>query len=195
MLLEELERESMFLVPLDTRREWYRFHQLFRDLLRFRLRAEDPRAEARLLGQAATLASRNGARSATAVDYLLRARDWAGALRVILGPGSEVFERGEMATVIRWITDVPEDGPARATTTSTSCWERSKVSEGMAAGAEDTLRRVQRIRDPPGVNGPVPRLCSASLAQWRATAEPSLNGATCPRDARASSATPPSRTS
>ncbi len=35
----------MFLVPLDDRREWYRFHHLFRDLLRFRLRAEDPGAE------------------------------------------------------------------------------------------------------------------------------------------------------
>ena len=44
-VLEELERESMFLVPLDSTREWYRFHHLFRDLLRFRLRAEDPELE------------------------------------------------------------------------------------------------------------------------------------------------------
>ena len=53
-ILEELERESMFLVPLDTSREWYRFHHLFRDLLRFRLRAEDPELESHLLHKAAT---------------------------------------------------------------------------------------------------------------------------------------------
>jgi LuxR family maltose regulon positive regulatory protein len=41
-ILEELERESMFLVPLDSSRQWYRFHHLFRDLLRFRLRAGLP---------------------------------------------------------------------------------------------------------------------------------------------------------
>ena len=58
VVLEELEREPMFLVPLDTRRRWFRFHHLFRDMLRFRLRAEQPETETRLLNQAASLASR-----------------------------------------------------------------------------------------------------------------------------------------
>ncbi len=54
LVLEQLERESMFLVPLDTRRVWFRFHHLFRDMLRFKLRAEKPGLEANLLRQAAT---------------------------------------------------------------------------------------------------------------------------------------------
>ena len=41
LLLEDLERQSMFLVPLDAKRQWYRFHHLFRDLLRYRLRVVD----------------------------------------------------------------------------------------------------------------------------------------------------------
>jgi LuxR family maltose regulon positive regulatory protein len=40
-VLEELERSNLLLVPLDRRREWYRYHHLFRDLLR---RAQPPRA-------------------------------------------------------------------------------------------------------------------------------------------------------
>ena len=60
LVLEALERESMFLVPLDGRREWYRFHHLFRDLLRFRLRAEDPGAERRLLELAAVVVPGTG---------------------------------------------------------------------------------------------------------------------------------------
>ena len=37
-----LERANLFLVTLDDRREWYRYHQLFRDVLRARLLAEQP---------------------------------------------------------------------------------------------------------------------------------------------------------
>jgi LuxR family maltose regulon positive regulatory protein len=40
-LLEEVERENLFLVPLDDHREWYRYHQLFRDLLLAQLSAHD----------------------------------------------------------------------------------------------------------------------------------------------------------
>ena len=73
LVLEELERESMFLVALDTRREWFRFHHLFRDLLRFRLRAEDPPAEALLLRRAADWHFARG-QSDAGVEYLLRAK-------------------------------------------------------------------------------------------------------------------------
>jgi LuxR family maltose regulon positive regulatory protein len=41
-LLTTLERANLFLVPLDDRREWYRYHHLFADVLRARLRAEQP---------------------------------------------------------------------------------------------------------------------------------------------------------
>ena len=41
-LLEHLERANLFLVPLDNHREWYRYHHLFADLLRYRLRRACP---------------------------------------------------------------------------------------------------------------------------------------------------------
>ena len=41
-VLEELERENLFVVPLDTERSWYRYHHLFADVLQARLLAEDP---------------------------------------------------------------------------------------------------------------------------------------------------------
>ena len=41
-LFDELERESMFVVAIDPLHEWFRFHHLFRDLLRYRLRAAFP---------------------------------------------------------------------------------------------------------------------------------------------------------
>lgn len=39
-ILAHLEQTNLFLVPLDNRREWYRYHHLFGDLLRYRLREQ-----------------------------------------------------------------------------------------------------------------------------------------------------------
>lgn len=36
-VLESLERDNLFVVPLDERRQWYRYHHLFADVLRARL--------------------------------------------------------------------------------------------------------------------------------------------------------------
>ena len=42
LTLHELERSNFFLVPLDAKREWYGYHQLFGDLLRHELALADP---------------------------------------------------------------------------------------------------------------------------------------------------------
>ena len=41
-ILRELESSNFFLVPLDTKRDWYRYHHLFRDLLRMELELIHP---------------------------------------------------------------------------------------------------------------------------------------------------------
>ena len=45
--LESLDRQNLFVIPLDDRREWYRYHHLFADVLRARLLDEDPDAAGR----------------------------------------------------------------------------------------------------------------------------------------------------
>ncbi|MEO7017952.1 MAG: LuxR C-terminal-related transcriptional regulator [Leifsonia sp.] len=107
-LLARLERQSMFLIPLDDSREWFRFHQLFRDLLRYRIRSEDPPAEARILTRAALWHDMRG-ESGPAIDYFLRARDWERAIGAILARGKDVFERGDISTVLRWLNAIPEN--------------------------------------------------------------------------------------
>src|SRR5690606_20963857 len=41
-ILEKLERANLFIVPLDNDRHWYRYHQLFGDVLRIHLMADQP---------------------------------------------------------------------------------------------------------------------------------------------------------
>lgn len=148
-LFERLEHESMFLVALDSHRERFRFHHLFRDLLRYRLRAEDPEEETKILGRAADYHIAR-AELVAAVEYLLRAGDWDRALDAIMTRGSDIFERGEMRTVIRWITAVPES--ARADRLDVALELGILVGmQGDAARAVDTMSRV--ANDPRATDG------------------------------------------
>ena len=59
-LLEQLEEANLFLIPLDNRRDWYRYHKLFGDLLQHRLRQLHPEKIAELHKRASTWFSDNG---------------------------------------------------------------------------------------------------------------------------------------
>lgn len=94
-MLEELERECMFLVPLDAQRRWFRFHHLFSDLLRSRLRAENPAAELRILTAAADWhLARSSVKSA--LQYLLRAQARDGAMEAMLASVADDAANGEV---------------------------------------------------------------------------------------------------
>ncbi|MEJ2560490.1 MAG: LuxR family transcriptional regulator, partial [Anaerolineae bacterium] len=59
-ILEYLERENLFLVPLDDERIWYRYHHLFADLLRARLHQAQPDLIPRLHLRASAWLEQNG---------------------------------------------------------------------------------------------------------------------------------------
>ena len=52
-LLREIERADLFLIPLDTKRDWYRYHHLFRQLLGLELQIATPELEPDLHRRAA----------------------------------------------------------------------------------------------------------------------------------------------
>jgi LuxR family transcriptional regulator, maltose regulon positive regulatory protein len=52
-VLDDIDRADLFVVPLDPRRQWYRCHHLFRDVLRQELAASDPHESHRVLARAA----------------------------------------------------------------------------------------------------------------------------------------------
>jgi LuxR family maltose regulon positive regulatory protein len=173
LVLEQLERDSMFLIPLDTRRQWFRFHHLFRELLRFKLRAEQPGAEARLLNRAAAWHLDRGDVN-PALECLLRAGNWDEALDVIMARGSDVFEKGEMATVIRWISEVPESARADRRDVSLLLGMLMGV-EGLAAGAEDILGRLANDADSSEGERVCAQVFLATMVQWRPSADVSLD--------------------
>ena len=108
-LLEQIEAEGLFLVPLDEVRGWWRYHHLFADLLRARLHAEQPTQVPALQRAAATWHEQQGL-AEDAIRHALAAGDTAWAARLIEQHFDAVYNlRGEGATIYRWISALPAD--------------------------------------------------------------------------------------
>jgi LuxR family maltose regulon positive regulatory protein len=164
-LLTRLERQSLFVTPIGDSREWFRFHPLFRDLLRYRMRSEDPRAEPRTLTRAAEWHLTRGD-TGSAIEYFLRARNWERAIEMILSRGPDLFERADAPVIGHWLNAIPEDVIA----------ERTEVlllrgmltaTTGDGALAEDRLRAIAARRDITAGEAAYAQAFLAALVQWR----------------------------
>lgn len=110
-VLDQIERGNLFLVSLDSRRRWYRYHHLFQDWLRHehRLTAE-PATIGQLHQRAAQWMLANGFAD-RAIGHLIDAGDVDQAAQRI---SEEVTTTGgELVFAFRWIDDIPDDVIAR----------------------------------------------------------------------------------
>ncbi len=107
-ILESLERNNLFVVPLDDARCWYRYHHLFADLLRQRLRIEHPELVPELHRRASQWYEQKGW-TADAVGHALTSGDHEWAASLIRRAGWATFTRGEMTTILDWIAALPDD--------------------------------------------------------------------------------------
>ena len=105
--LAELERSNLLIVPLDTHREWYRYHHLFGDLLRHELEATERAILPELYRRAATWC-RDAHLIVDAARYAIAAGDLA-AVAELVGQSYALFvDRGQIATVVGWLEVIPE---------------------------------------------------------------------------------------
>ncbi len=108
-LLEQAERAGLFLVPLDEVRGWWRYHQLFADLLRARLQGEQPSRVPGLHQNAAAWYAERGLAD-DAIRHAVAAGKMTWAARLIEQHYDERFYlHGEAATIHRWLSALPED--------------------------------------------------------------------------------------
>ncbi|MEJ2354052.1 MAG: hypothetical protein P8Y03_30115, partial [Anaerolineales bacterium] len=106
--LERLERANLFVVPLDEERRWYRYHHLFADLLRQRLRRTQPEKLPILHIRAGEWFYHQGL-NREAIKHLLAGRDYQGAAELISAIAIHIIEQGEHTTVAGWINAIPEE--------------------------------------------------------------------------------------
>ena len=106
-VLEELERSNLFLTALDDERRWYRYHQLFADVLHHRLTEKLPAALVALHLRASEWFENEGPVT-EAVNHALAAHDWEHAARLMENASESLRQRGEIATLTNWIQALPE---------------------------------------------------------------------------------------
>ena len=107
-MLETLDRANMFVIPLDDGGRWYRYHHLFAEVLQRRLHQAEPEREPAYYQRASEWFEQSGS-SAEAIEYALRGRDWPRAMRLIEASMSEAQQRGEVATLMRWLGTLPDE--------------------------------------------------------------------------------------
>jgi LuxR family transcriptional regulator, maltose regulon positive regulatory protein len=132
--LRELSRTNMLITPLDRRDEWFRFHPLFREMLRAELRRSEPEEEAGLDRRAS--------------DWWAAQGDWDRAIRHAVDAGAldragellwmsipELTTRGRNATVLGWLDRIGEGAVATDAALSLTA-SYAQITEGAGGKTE-----------------------------------------------------------
>ncbi|HSL46857.1 MAG TPA: LuxR C-terminal-related transcriptional regulator [Anaerolineales bacterium] len=106
--LESLQRGNLFLIPLDDKREWYRYHHLFADVLRMHLMTEQPDRIDSLHRRASEWFEKNGSAN-DAVRHALAARDFSRTAGLAETTWQKMHDSFQSATWLGWVKELPEE--------------------------------------------------------------------------------------
>lgn len=107
-VLDWLDRNHLFVTPLDDERSWYRYHNLFADLLRARLEQLHPGLAPRLHRRASEWLEAGGM-TVEAVNHALAAGDTGRAAGLVEQNTTALLARGELSALMNWITALPAE--------------------------------------------------------------------------------------
>jgi len=142
-MLAALERDNLFVVPLDDQRKWYRYHHLFADVLKARLFADGPERLPGLHRRASEWYEQNGL-SEDAVAHALAAGDFGRAARVIESTVPGVRKSRQDATLLGWLALLPGDIIGRRPILGVyRAW--SLLVSGDVDAVEPLLRDAERV--------------------------------------------------
>ena len=107
-MLELLERENLFVIPLDDNRYWYRYHHLFADVLNLRLKERQHNQVSSLHQRASNWYQQNGFHE-QAIEHALMAEDHVGAASLIEKQADVVWASGEHTKMWHWLEILPPE--------------------------------------------------------------------------------------
>jgi LuxR family transcriptional regulator, maltose regulon positive regulatory protein len=161
-MLEVLERSNLLVVPLDRQQEWYRYHQLFRELLRGQLERHEPELVGELTRRAAHWCMQHGLAEA-AIGYAMDAGDADLVAQGVEQTAIGVYRSGRLATVQRWFDWFDDHGLIQQYPAVAMLGAWIQALGGHAAAAE----RWAAAAEQGSYEGTLPD-GSASIDGWRA---------------------------
>jgi LuxR family maltose regulon positive regulatory protein len=163
--LAELGRSNMLLVPLDRSGEWYRYHHLFRDMLRADLARRD-RDLIPVLRRRAAYWCLQANLPEEALEYFMAAEDVDAVADLVEALWVTVYFQGRRETVLRWVRWLVErggiEGRPLAAATAVCIFGQS----GLAADAERAADAVDRWQNSGAV-----RLAEPAASAWAALSQ------------------------
>lgn len=173
-LLASLERANLFVVPLDDHREWYRYHQLFADVLRARLAQAEPRLVPVLHERASRWFEEHDLAD-DAVGHALAggAVDRAARLMELAAPAIRRDRRDD--TMFGWLAILPDEVIRRSPVLTVFSGYMRMVAGDIVAGearlddAEALLAAAPEGRQAPWSPSEELRTLPATIAVYRAS--------------------------
>ncbi|RCW48387.1 LuxR C-terminal-related transcriptional regulator [Paenibacillus prosopidis] len=140
--LDALERGNFFVVPLDDRRQWYRYHHLFAEVLSTHLREDQPDQVATLHRRASTWYEQHGS-AADAIRHALASEDFARAADLIEMACPAMRSSRQEAAVLGWLKALPDElFRCRPVLSAGYAW--ALLASGEFEAAMDRLRDAER---------------------------------------------------
>ncbi len=149
-VIDVLERENLFLVPLDDNRQWYRYHHLFAQVLRGQLARTEPGIGPTLYERASAWHQEHGS-TGEAISYALAAGDVAWAVDLIASRWFGFVDSGRVATVRGWMRSLGDSQiAAHALAAHSAAWVAA------LSGEQGSVRRWLPIILAGEHDGPLP---------------------------------------
>jgi LuxR family maltose regulon positive regulatory protein len=164
LVLDQLERANLFVVPLDDQRHWFRYHHLFAEVLAAHAQREQP-ALVPILHQRASAWYADNGLPAEAIRHALAARDFARAAGLVELAWPAMDGSFQAATWLGWARSIPDvlvrDRPVLGV-----AYAWALLNGGELAAAEARLRDAERWLAPPAALADEPVIVDAT--QFRA---------------------------
>jgi LuxR family maltose regulon positive regulatory protein len=159
-MLETLERGNLFIIPLDNKRQWYRYHHLFADVLQAHALMEWPERIPSLHAQASEWYEQHDLFS-EAIRHALAAQDFERAAGLIEQVWPTMRRRQRETTVLSWITSLP-DSLIRNRPVLSVAYALVLLNDGQLDAVESRLQDAERClgaaadsQEPPAVESVV----------------------------------------
>ena len=140
--LADLDRGNLFVLPLDDRRTWYRYHHLFADVLRARLHAERPDEVAELHRRASAWYAAHGFAD-DAVRHALTGQDYDRAAYLVEEGLSDLSRARQDVLLLKWVRSLPDRAVRRSPVLSVAVGWSCMVA-GDLDGLEARLADAER---------------------------------------------------
>ncbi|MCB0186851.1 MAG: hypothetical protein KDE31_21440, partial [Caldilineaceae bacterium] len=141
------EQTNLFLIPLDNLGQWYRYHQLFAEVLQHRLRQNQPEMVP-ILQERASLWYAQQDYLADAIHHALLGTDFPRAAMLIEQVWATLWDQGAIATLFKWVQTLPEVMVLTCPSLYVSyAWGLALT--GQITAAEATLGKVEAILQGP----------------------------------------------